>query len=70
MTHSSIVTKPLALGLSLLCSGEGSPCLGRRSEGSPAGLISPKFRKRAEQRTRARDRYARKMPGPLFNGPQ
>lgn len=69
MTHSSIVTKPLPLGLSLLCSGEGRPHFSRRSEGNPAGLISPKFRKRAEQRTRARDRYARRLPGPLFNRP-
>lgn len=66
MTHRPIVTKPLALGKSLLCGGEGRPHFGGGREGSPAGLSSPKSRTGAEQRPRAGDEYARKLGGPLF----
>ena len=41
VTHSSTVTKPLALGMSLLCREEERPQFSGGSEGSPAAAPNP-----------------------------
>lgn len=64
VTHSPIVTKPLAVRMHLHCREEGRPQFSGASERSPADLSSPKSWKGIEQRARAREVDTRKLPGP------
>lgn len=63
----SVTHKPLALGMSVLCWEEGMPRLCGGSEGA-TWPQQPQVQG-AEQRPRARDGYARKLPGPLLKWP-
>lgn len=65
MTHSPIVTKPLAVRMNLHCREKRRPQFSGASEGSPADLSSPKSWKGIEQRAGAREADTRNLPGPL-----
>lgn len=66
VTHSPTVTKPLALGMSLLCSGEGTPHFYGGSEGAHLASAAPSPGRRQSNGKGPRNGPARKLPGPLF----